>query len=80
MRSSVPCSSWIDSFSLLDIQVVSLKRDYYVSLACQVDFARNNPSRKTPQVLAVRGLRNHTTIEVSLSLIHMVSGLVLERM
>src|SRR5438067_11205723 len=37
MRSSVPCSSWIDSFSLLDIQVVSLKRDYYVSLACQVD-------------------------------------------
>jgi len=35
-----------DSFSLLDIQVVSLKRDYYVSLACQVDFVRNNPSRK----------------------------------
>src|SRR6266567_1473120 len=40
MRSSVPCSSWIDSFSLLDIQVVSLKRDYYVSLACQVDFVQ----------------------------------------
>src|SRR4030095_5783961 len=36
MRSSVPCSSWIDSFSLLDIQVVSPIRDYYVSLACQV--------------------------------------------
>src|SRR6266576_4644531 len=67
MRSSVPCSSWIDSFSLLDIQVVSLKRDYYVSLACQVDFVRNNPSRTTPQELAVRGLRNHTTIEISLS-------------
>src|SRR3981081_2771226 len=80
MRSSVPCSSWIDSFSLLDTQVVSLKRDYYVSLACQVDFVRNNPSRKTPQVPAVRGLRNHTTIEISLSRIHMVSGLVLERM
>src|SRR5437667_11734406 len=72
MRSSVPCSSWIDSFSLLDIQVVSLKRDYYVSLACQVDFVRDNPS----QVLALRGLRNHTTIEISLSHIHMVSGLV----
>jgi hypothetical protein len=70
MRSSVPCSSWIDSFSLLDIQVVSLKRDYDVSLACQVDFVRNNPSRKNPQVLAVRGLRNHTTIEISLSPIH----------
>src|SRR5947208_14340657 len=80
MRSSVPCSSWIDSFSLLDIQVVSLKRDYYVSLGCQVDFVRNNPSRKTPQALAVRGLRNHTTMEINLSRIHMVSGLVLERM
>src|SRR5215470_9019794 len=44
MRSSVPCSSWIDSFSLLDIQVVSLMRDYYISLVCQVDFARNIPS------------------------------------
>src|SRR5262245_10791004 len=55
MRSSVPCSSWIDSLSLVDIQVVSLKRDYYVSLACQVDLARNNPSRKnahgTPTLL-----------------------------
>src|SRR6266496_2755619 len=78
MRSSVPCSSWIDSFSLLDIQVVSLKREYYVSLACQVDSREITPSRKTAQVLAVRDLRNHTTIEISLSLIHMVSGLVLE--
>src|SRR5215470_9637118 len=26
MRSSVPCSSWIDSFSLLGIQVVSTER------------------------------------------------------
>src|SRR5215472_16184922 len=67
MRSSVPCSSWIDSFSLLDIQVVSLMKDYYASLACQVDVVRNDPSRKTPLVLAVRGLRNHTTIEISLS-------------
>jgi hypothetical protein len=50
-------------------------RDYYVSLVCQVDFARNNRSRKT-----VRDLRNHMTIEISLSRIHMVSGLVLERM
>src|SRR5882762_1617472 len=67
MRSSVPCRRWIDSFSLLGIQVVSLRRDYYVSLACQVDFVRINPSRKTPQVLAVRGLRKHMTIgEVSL--------------
>ena len=41
-------------------------RDYSVSLACQVDFAQDNPSRKTPQVLAVPGLRNHTTIEISL--------------
>src|SRR5436309_13192927 len=48
MRSSVPCSSRIDSFSLLDVQVVSLKRDYYDSLVCQVDFVRDNPSRKTP--------------------------------
>ena len=31
-------------------------------------------------MLAVRGLRNHTTIEIRLSRIHMVSGLVLERM
>jgi hypothetical protein len=31
-------------------------------------------------MLAVRGLRNHTTIEISLSRIHIVSGLVLERM
>jgi hypothetical protein len=46
MRSSVPCSNWIDSFSLLDIQVGSPKRDYYVSLVCQVDFVRNNPPRK----------------------------------
>jgi hypothetical protein len=38
--------------------VVSLKRDYYVSLACQVDSVRNNSSRKTPQVRAVRSLRN----------------------
>ena len=60
--------------------MVALKRDYYVSLVCQLDFVRNNPSRKTPQVLAVRGLRNSTTIEISLSRIHMVSGLVLERM
>src|SRR5438132_13598018 len=80
MRSSVPCSSWIDSFTLLDIQVVSLKKAYYVSLACQVDFALNNPSMKTPQVLAVRGLRNQTPIDISLSRIHSVSGLVLERM
>ena len=43
-----------------------------------MDFVRNSPSRKTLQVLAVRGLRNHTTIELSLSRIHMVSGLVLE--
>jgi hypothetical protein len=78
MRSSVPCSSWIDSFSLLDIQVVSLKRDYNVSLVCQVDFVRDNPSRKTLQVLALRGLRNQTTIEISLSRIPMVFGLVLE--
>lgn len=42
-------------------------RGYYVSLACQVDGARNDLSRKTPQVLTVRGLRNHTTIEISLS-------------
>src|SRR5215472_3721750 len=60
MRSSVPCSSWIDSFSLLDIQVVSLKRDYYVSLACQVDFAQNNPSRNTHRCWLSGGLRNHT--------------------
>src|SRR5882757_574898 len=40
MRSSVPCSNRIDSFSLLDIQVVSLKRDYYLSLACQVDLGQ----------------------------------------
>src|SRR6266576_1411499 len=46
MRSSVPCSNWIDSFSLLDIQVGSPKKDYYVSLVCQVDFVRNSPSKK----------------------------------
>src|SRR5258707_1860052 len=62
MRSSVPCSTWIDSLSLLDIQVVSLKRDYYVSLVCQVDFVRNSPSRKR-RGLTVRGLPKHMTIE-----------------
>src|SRR5262245_6692593 len=45
MRSSVPCNSWIDS-SLLGIQVVSLMRDYYVSLACLVDFAHSCGFRK----------------------------------
>ena len=30
-------------------------------------------------MLAVRGLRNHTTIEINLSRIHVVSGLVPER-
>src|ERR1700747_3286961 len=69
MRSSVPCSSWIDSFSLLDIQVVSLKRNYYVSLGCQVDFVRNNPSRKTRRRWPVRSVRNSEP-----------HGLVLERM
>ena len=38
MRSSVPCSSWIDSLSLLDIQVVSRKKDYSISLGCQVEW------------------------------------------
>jgi len=42
-------------------------KDYYSSLACQVDFARNAPSRKTPLVLAVRGLWNHKSIEIGRS-------------
>jgi len=40
---------------------------------------RNNPSRKTPQVLAVRAFGTTRQLK-SLSRIHMVSGLVLERM
>src|SRR5437016_13460939 len=79
MRSSVPCSSWIDSFSLVDIQVVSQKRDYYLSLACQVVFERNNRRGRPRRCLAVRVLRNHMTIGISLSRIY-ISGLVLERM
>src|SRR6266567_492272 len=53
MRSSVPCSSWIDSFSLVDIQVVSSKRAYYVSLACQVDFVALGVESRTGAVAVV---------------------------
>jgi len=80
MRSSVPCSSWIDSFSLLDIQVVSLKGDYYVSLACQVDFVRNNPSRKTRRCWLSEAFGTTRQLKFSLLGTHMISDLVLEPM
>src|SRR6266702_4013567 len=49
MRSSVPCSSWIDSFSLLDIQVVSLRRVLrftWVSSALRSEITRRGTPRR----------------------------------
>src|SRR4029077_2912970 len=46
----------MDSFSLLDIQVDSLTTHYYLSLGCQVDFARKEPVADEPAGAGCPGL------------------------
>src|SRR5262245_39334289 len=60
MRSSVPCNNCIDSFSLLDIQVVSLMREYCISLVCQVDFADRR--KRNPECAAIDGGNMHEIV------------------